>query len=92
MVAILEVWQVPSITIKGIPEDLLERLRRRAAEDKRSMNREVLHLLTLALSGEPAPSDAARMAWRIDAQLRAWRQLAGRWQSGGDAVEAEQQV
>jgi plasmid stability protein len=76
-----------SITIKDIPEDLLERLRHRAAEDRRSMNREIIHLLNLALSSNPADRDAADMARRIDAQIRAWRQLAGRWESDLDAAE-----
>lgn len=81
---------MPSITIKDIPEDLLERLRRRAAHDKRSMNKEVVHLLDLALSGEMALADAAAMARRIDVQVQAWSRLAGRWESDletGDEIE-----
>ena len=72
---------MPAITIKDIPEDLLERLRHRAARDKRSMNKEVVHLLDLALSGEMAAADAATLARRIEKQVQAWTQLAGRWES-----------
>ncbi len=34
-----------SLTIKGIPENLLDLLRRRAEQHRRSLNSEVLHLL-----------------------------------------------
>jgi plasmid stability protein len=36
---------MPSITIKDIPEDLVNRLRRQAAHDKRSMNAEGLRFI-----------------------------------------------
>ncbi len=81
-----------SITIKDIPEDLLERLRRRAAYDRRSMNKEVVHLLDLALSGETAPADASTMARRIDAQLQAWNRLAGRWESELEPADEIEQI
>ena len=36
---------MPSVTIKDIPDDLLERLRQQAPKDKRSMNKEVIYLM-----------------------------------------------
>ncbi len=36
---------MPSLTIKGIPDDLLQRLRQSAEEHRRSLNSEVLHRL-----------------------------------------------
>lgn len=83
---------MPAITIKDIPEDLLERLRHRAARDKRSMNKEVVHLLDLALSGEMAPADAATMARRIEDQVQAWTQLAGRWESDLETVDEIERI
>ena len=41
-----------SITIKGIPDRLLARLRERAATEKRSMNKEIIRLLDLNLPAE----------------------------------------
>jgi plasmid stability protein len=67
-----------SVTVQDIPQDLLERWRHRAAEDRRSLNEEILHLLDLALSGECVGQDAADRVRRIDAQIRAWRRLAER--------------
>lgn len=45
--------RVPSLTIRGIPEELLERLRRSAAENQRSLNGEVLHRLERSVAPEP---------------------------------------
>lgn len=60
-----------SITLKNIPEDLLDALRKAAEGDRRSLNQEILHLLAGALEQQAEPQ----------AQLRAWRKLAGRWES-----------
>jgi plasmid stability protein len=40
-----------SLTVKGIPEDLLERLRRSAESHRRSVNSEVLYRLERSLEG-----------------------------------------
>jgi plasmid stability protein len=44
---------MPTITIRGLPQELLEQLRKRAREDHRSLNREALHLLEQALQAPP---------------------------------------
>jgi plasmid stability protein len=40
---------MPSLTLKGLPEDLLVTLRQRAAENGRSMNKEAIVCLRLGL-------------------------------------------
>lgn len=42
-----------SLTLKGVPDDLLARLKREAAEHRRSLNGEVLYRLEQSV-GEPA--------------------------------------
>jgi plasmid stability protein len=78
-----------SITIKDIPQALLERLRQRAATDKRSMNKEAVHLLDLALSGTITEDESSALTRRVDAQVEAWRRLAGRWDSDWPAASHE---
>ncbi len=39
-----------SLTIKGIPDELLDRLRHHAEQHRRSLNSEVLHLLEQSVS------------------------------------------
>ena len=78
---------MPSLTIKDIPDPLLARLRQRAATDRRSLNREVIHLLDRALAEAPAAPAAVALAERIEAQVRAWQTLAGRWDADREPAE-----
>ena len=83
---------MPSLTLENIPEPLLERLRRRAEADRRSLTQEILHLLEAALEQHDRPDDAERAAPDQDrdrhqarnqaqAQADAWEALGGRWRS-----------
>ena len=47
-----------SLTIKGIPDDLLEHLRHSAAEHRRSLNSEVLHRLERSIGSRPVDPEA----------------------------------
>lgn len=58
-----------SITVKNIPDDLLERLRRAAARDNRSINRQIIEYLERQL--RPRKLD-------VDATLARARELRGR--------------
>ena len=79
---------MPSLTLKDIPTALLERLRTRAAQDRRSLNREAIWLLEQAL--EPSAEPATRLRQEAEAQLAAWHTLAGRWQ--GSEPETDELV
>ena len=62
---------MPSLTIKDIPDPLLTRLRQRAATDRRSLDREVIHLLDRALAEAPVAPASSALAERIEVQARA---------------------
>lgn len=64
-----------SITLKDVPEELLIRLRKAAARDRRSLNQEALVLIE---GGLVARETAEERALR---QVEAWRALAGGWVS-----------
>lgn len=82
---------MPSITIENIPSELLARLRQHAARHRRSVNEEIVHLLDRALSGAITGRDEAEGTRGVEAQVHAWRSLAGRWESeAGPAREVEQ--
>jgi hypothetical protein len=66
---------VASITLKDVPEELLNRLRRAAAQERRSLNQEALLLIE---GGLAARESAEERALR---QVEAWRALAGTWVS-----------
>ncbi|MEM6337685.1 MAG: Arc family DNA-binding protein [Bacteroidota bacterium] len=40
---------MPSLTLKGIPEDVLDKLRRRAEEERRSLNQQAIRILEEAV-------------------------------------------
>ena len=54
-----------TFTLKGIPDDLYERLKQRAAENRRSINREMLVCLEEALLGKRV--NQVEMLAKVDA-------------------------
>ena len=74
-----------TLTIADLPENLLGRLQDRAAEDRRSLDQELVHLLEWALAqrGGTGPDATADEA---EAQYQAWCRL-GVWQSDRPADE-----
>jgi len=68
---------MPTLTIRDLPTDVLERLRRRAAEERRSLNQEAIHLLEFALRAE---------RFSPEAQVEAWLRL-GTWKSSKSAKQ-----
>ena len=71
-----------SLTLKDLPDDLLEALRRAAERDRRSLSQQVIHLLASALGTRPVRSEGA--AADAEAQVAEWRKLAGSWVSDVD--------
>ena len=69
-----------SLSVKNVPEDLAERLRRRAARNRRSLQRELLSILEAAVgcapgAGEEAAAGAARDAITVDELMDISRKL-----------------
>jgi len=56
-----------NLSVKNVPDDLAERLRRRAAANRRSLQRELLGILEAAV-GQRAPSSATASVPRDQAQ------------------------
>ena len=50
---------MPSLTLKGIPDDLLEALRKLASQQRRSLNSQVIHLLESSVSRRPISVEVA---------------------------------
>ncbi len=72
-----------ALTLKSVPETLMERLRLRAQRDRRSLTQEAIVLLDRALAeAPPSPSE------KVAEQVAAWRRCAGKW-SSTESVAAE---
>lgn len=70
---------VASLTLKNLPDELLNALREAAENDRRSLTQEIIHLLDGALRGRGEQPNPPRPD--VEAQVAAWRKLAGHWES-----------
>jgi plasmid stability protein len=77
---------MPSLTIKDIPPPLMELLRASAARDRRSLNREAIHLLEQALGAGVGP--ASQLQQERETQLAVWEGLAGQWVGDDGEIDA----
>ena len=77
-----------SVTLKNLPEELLVSLRSAAERDRRSLNQEIIHLLDIALRRD----ESAVHQPTAQAQVAAWRKLAGRWKSDVDPENEARQI
>jgi len=61
---------MPTITIRDVPVELLERLKQRAKEDRRSLTQQVIHLVERALHDELLSPAAQAERW---IHMKRWR-------------------
>ncbi|HHT46287.1 MAG TPA: hypothetical protein GX004_03205 [Firmicutes bacterium] len=66
-----------NLTLRNIPEHLLERIRSLSIAERRSLNNEILVLLERALREYTAEIDDDIF---IEAQVDLWSKLAGEWE------------
>jgi hypothetical protein len=78
-----------SLTLKNVPDKLMKALRKAAEGDRRSLNQEVMHLLEEALGKR---AETFTPSEKVQAQLDAWRKLAGKWQSDLSPEEEAKQL
>ena len=71
-----------TITVRSVPEELLESLKKLAEDQRRSLTQQVVFLLEQAV--ERANAREPEFAVR---QAESWRRLAGRWRSDESAEE-----
>jgi hypothetical protein len=74
---------MPSLTLKNVPVPLLRALRASAEAERRSLNQQAMHLLSGALGLERDRISREQ----VEAQVEAWRRLAGSWRSDLDPRE-----
>lgn len=78
-----------ALTLKNIPEELLEKLRRRAEQDRRSLTQEILYILEHAVDGGKDTYPSLDEAHR---QADAWARLAGSWISDRPVEEEVREI
>jgi plasmid stability protein len=78
-----------TITLKNIPDRLLEFLRKKASNERRSLNQEVIHLLEEMMK---RTEGSERLQEHFVRQVEAWRRLSGRWRSSQSAAEEIEEI
>lgn len=77
-----------SLTLKNVPDLLLEALRQCAEEDRRSLTQEILYLLEQAVLERRRPrQDEYLSVADVQRQCDDWLRVAGRWKSDRSAAE-----
>jgi plasmid stability protein len=67
-----------SLTLKDLPDTLLNQLRTRARQERRSMTQQAIVLLEEALIHQEAANQTVGVRQQ---QVAIWREVAGRWTS-----------
>ena len=79
-----------NLTIRNIPEDLLDKLRRLSKAEKRSLNSEVLVVLEKCL--EDYKPEKRYDFIPVEAQVEMWKKLAGEWDDHRTAEEIAKEI
>jgi plasmid stability protein len=79
------------ITVRSIPDEIMERLRALAAVERRSLNGEILMLIEAGLERETTETPRRTKAVSSAVQTRLWEDLCGRWSDkrGWEEISAD---
>ena len=76
-----------SITVRNIPDELLDRLRTLSVIEKRSLNNEILMVLEKGLTRESEYKTEFKNHLSIDTQIKIWQNLCGKWKDNRSTDE-----
>jgi plasmid stability protein len=68
-----------NITVRNIPQGLLQKLRMLSILGKRSLNNEILMVLEKGIAKESESVSYVKDHLSKDTQLKLWKNLCGRW-------------
>ncbi|MEM6910886.1 MAG: Arc family DNA-binding protein [Verrucomicrobiota bacterium] len=71
-----------AVTLKAVPEDLVEALKSAAVRNHRSLSGEILHRLHLSVSNSEGGVTASSVEEKAGYQADAWEKLTGDWNTG----------
>ena len=76
-----------SITIRNIPDEVLERIRALSSIERRSLNNEILVILERGTYSEYEEKLLKHKYLSKSTQMEIWRKLAGTWEDSRSAKE-----
>lgn len=83
---------MPNLTLRNIPEPVMARIREMAADDRRSINSEILVLLERILDCESIRYDAGKGMPAAKAQVKLWEKLSGSWKDSRPASDIAEDI
>ncbi len=76
-----------NITVRNIPDHLMDKIRTLSHLDKRSINNEILCMLEKGLEKEEGIRHIAATAISRQTQIDIWEELAGQWEDSRSTRE-----
>ena len=76
-----------NLTVRNIPDELLNKIRLLSIIEKRSVNSEILMVLEKGLSKESDSVNYVRNQLSNDTQIKLWQTLCGRWKDSRNTDE-----
>lgn len=76
-----------SVTVRNIPDDILERIRALSTAERRSLNNEILVILERGTNAEFEEKIQQRKFLSKSTQMELWDQLVGTWKDSRSASE-----
>ena len=76
-----------SITVRNIPDELLDRLRTLSVIEKRSLNNEILIVLEKGLAKESENTTNSNNHLSMETQIKIWQNLSGQWEDNRSTDE-----
>jgi plasmid stability protein len=76
-----------NLTVRNIPDELLNKIRLLSIIEKRSVNSEILMVLEKGLSKESDSVNYVRNQLSNDTQIKLWQNLCGRWKDSRSTAE-----
>ena len=70
---------MPNITIRNIPEEIMQKIRRLSKIDKRSINNEILLLFEKTLDNKILLKNDSHNFISNTTQINMWQRLCGKW-------------
>ena len=76
-----------NLTVRNIPDELLNKIRLLSIIEKRSVNSEILMVLEKGLSKESDSVNYVRNQLSNDTQIKLWKNICGRWKDSRSTAE-----
>jgi hypothetical protein len=76
---------MPNITVRNIPDHMLEKLRMLSKLERRSLNSEILIALEKGMARESVSHITGNLS--KDTQIKLWKNLCGRWKDSRSTAD-----